>query len=53
MTSMNVVGTTGTLVTAFVITEAGWRTRLFIPGKHLKKNIYQGPNFRFLSTCLK
>ena len=35
MTSMNVAGTMGPLVTAFVITEAGWRTSLFIPGNHL------------------
>ena len=34
-TSMNVAGTMGPLVTAFIITEAGWRTSLFIPGNHL------------------
>ena len=34
MTSMNVAGTMGPLVTAFVITEAGWRTSLFIPGNY-------------------
>ena len=32
---MNLAGTMGPLVTAFVITEAGWRTSPFIPGNHL------------------
>ena len=35
MTSMNVAGTMGPLVTALIKTEAGLRTRLFIPDNHL------------------
>ena len=29
---MNVAGTVGPLLTAFIITQSGWRTSLFLPG---------------------